>query len=289
MNAVDVSPPLAAPAASGVRRTAGLRPAASGEPKREAQPEIDRRNWITGLEKGLSIIRAFDIENGRLSTASVARLSGLSRSSARRHLMMLTYLGYADTDGKQFWLTPKVLRLGGAYLRSAQLPRAVQPYLQRVTAMTGENAFFSVLDEDEVVCVARNAAPRVGPAGYLPGTRLGALVSAAGIALLAAQDPGHVQRILEGHEPRAFTRHTFCDKTSLRARVAAAARDGHALLEQQFEPDMRGVAVPVRDHKAQIVGALSVVARVGEEPPELALRRLLPALLQVAAELMSAL
>ena len=143
---------LASLAATGLIGTTGApvtrRGRAAGA-KREADAEIDRRNWITGLEKGLAIIRAFDIETGRLSAASVARLAGLTRSSSRRHLMMLTYLGYAATDGKQFWLTPKVLRLCGAYLRSAQLPRVLQPYLQRVTAMTGENTFFSVLDEDE--------------------------------------------------------------------------------------------------------------------------------------------
>jgi IclR family transcriptional regulator, pca regulon regulatory protein len=283
---------LASIAASGVIGTTGaavIRRGPAGGTKREADADFDRRNWITGLDKGLAIICAFDMENGRLSAASVARLAGLTRSSARRHLMMLTYLGYAATDGKQFWLTPKVLRLGGAYLRSAQLPRVLQPYLQRVTAMTGENAFFSVLDEDEVVCVARNAAPKIGPAGYLPGTRLSAFVSAAGMALLGAGEAAHVERLLEAHEPRGFTRHTMHDKSLLRACVAAAARDGYAVLEQQFEVDMRGVAVPVRDHNARLVGALSVVTRVGDEPAELAVRRLLPALFQVAAELMSAL
>jgi IclR family pca regulon transcriptional regulator len=75
----------------------------------------------------------------------------------------------------------------------------------------------------------------------------------------------------------------------LRARVAAAARDGHAMLEQQFEADVRGLAVPVRDHRAQVVGALSVVTRMGDEPAALALRRLLPPLVQLAGELMSVL
>src|SRR4051812_19693046 len=125
-----------------------------------ADPGIDRRNWIAGLEKGLSILQAFDIEHSRLNASAAARLAGLSRSAARRHLMMLSYLGFLETDGKTFWLTPKVLRLGGAYLQSARLPRAVQPYLQRLTAATQESTFFCVLDSDEVVCVARNASER---------------------------------------------------------------------------------------------------------------------------------
>lgn len=247
--------------------------------------DIDRRNWITGLEKGLAIIRAFDVGNARLSAAALARIAGLTRSSARRHLMMLTYLGYAHTDGRQFWLTPKVLRLGGAYLGSAPLPRTVQPYLQRLTAISGESAFFSVLDEGEVICLARNAASRIGPAAYLPASRLPAFVSAAGVALVAAEDAVRIEQLLDAHEARAFTPHTICDKASLRARVDAAARDGHALVEQQLEAGMRGVAVPARNYKAQVVGALSVVTRMGDESGESARRRLLPALLQVATEL----
>jgi DNA-binding IclR family transcriptional regulator len=48
---------------------------------------------------------------------------------------------------------------------------------------------------------------------------------------------------------------------------------------------VRGIAVPLKNHKAQTLGAISVTARIGEERPESAVRRLLPALQQAASDL----
>ena len=120
----------------------------------------ERREGVAGLEKGLAILQAFDVDNARLTASAAARLSGITRASARRHLMTLTALGFTGTDGKSYWPTPKVLRLGTAYLHSARLPRIVQPFLQRVAAGTHEIAYLSVMDGDEVVYIARNGPNR---------------------------------------------------------------------------------------------------------------------------------
>ena len=52
---------------------------------------------------------------------------------------MALFAGFRDLFAQRL-LKRLVLRLGQAYLESARLPRAVQPYLQRVTAGTGEVA-----------------------------------------------------------------------------------------------------------------------------------------------------
>ena len=78
---------------------------------------------------------------------------GLSRAAARRHLLTLADLGYrramAGISG-----CPRVLRLSGAYLSSARLPRLLQPTLDRLAHQT-QAAFSAVVrDGDEVVIVA---------------------------------------------------------------------------------------------------------------------------------------
>jgi IclR family pca regulon transcriptional regulator len=129
------------------------------DPEKDPAP-LDKRDWIAGLEKGLSIIEAFDDANPRLTASQTGQRCGMTRTAARRYLLTLAHLGYVATDGKLFWLTPRVLRLGQSYLESARLPRIVQPFLQRVTAGTQENAYVSVLDGDEIVYIARNGANR---------------------------------------------------------------------------------------------------------------------------------
>lgn len=49
--------------------------------------------------------------------------------AARRYLLTLQSPGYVASDGKPFWLTPRVLRLGQSHLESVPLPRIVQPLL----------------------------------------------------------------------------------------------------------------------------------------------------------------
>ena len=65
-------------------------------------------DWIAGLEKGLRIIEAFSDVHSRLTASTAARRTGITRTAARRYLLTLQHLGYVESDGQMFWLTPKV-------------------------------------------------------------------------------------------------------------------------------------------------------------------------------------
>jgi IclR family pca regulon transcriptional regulator len=150
--------------------------------------ELDARDWIAGLEKGLSIIEAFDAAHTRLTATEAGARCHMTRTAARRYLKTLAHLGYVGTDGKLYWLMPRILRLGHAYLESARLPRLVQPFLQRITAGTEEIAYLGVVDGDDTVFIARSDSHRHTSTGYLPGSRIQVQVTAAGLAVLASQD-----------------------------------------------------------------------------------------------------
>ncbi|MEO8120056.1 MAG: helix-turn-helix domain-containing protein, partial [Rhodoferax sp.] len=161
---------------------------------------LDKRDWIAGLEKGLSIIEAFDDANPRMTASQAGERCGMTRTAARRYLLTLQHMGYVATDGKLFWLTPRVLRLGQSYLESARLPRIVQPFLQRVTAGTQEIAYVSVMDGDDIVYIARNGPNRTMNTGYVLGARVRAQVTASGMLLLALSDPAWINHWLATQE-----------------------------------------------------------------------------------------
>src|SRR5262245_46771597 len=103
---------------------------------RTHMPRDPDKETIAGFAKGLKVIEAFDAGRPRLTITEVAAMTGLERATARRCLLTLVRDGYADFDGKFFRLTPKVLRLGYAYLSSTPLPRLVQPYLEQLATAT---------------------------------------------------------------------------------------------------------------------------------------------------------
>lgn len=186
------------------------------------------------------------------------------------------------TDGKLFWLTPRVLRLGQSYLESARLPRSVQPFLQRVTAGTQESAYVSVLDDDNVVYVARNGTNRAMSIGYVLGSRVQAEVTAAGLLMLALKDPQEIEQWLERHELKAYTSHTIDSKDRLRIEFARIRLQNWSLSEQQLEMGFRGVAVPLMDRHGDLLGALNVTMPMGHESSEDAVARVLPVLQETA-------
>jgi IclR family pca regulon transcriptional regulator len=116
---------------------------------------VGERDLMGGFAKGLRVIEAFGAERQRLSIAEAAEISGLDRATARRCLLTLSQLGYADYDGKFFSLTPKILRLGHAWLSATPLPIIVQPFLDRLSERLGHSASASVLDGAEIVYIAR--------------------------------------------------------------------------------------------------------------------------------------
>ncbi len=245
----------------------------SADPFAPDGPPLQRRDWIAGLEKGLTLIEAFDDAHPRLSASQAGQRCGLTRTVARRLLLTLAHLGFVATDGRLYWLTPRVLRLGQAYLLSSRLPRAVQPFLQRVTSATGEATYLSVLDGDEVVTIARNAPQPAHGTGYVLGARVPARLNAAGLVLLAAQRPSALDTWLRGAEPDAPS-----GAARLRQTLSDVRDQGWALCEQPPATGQRSVAVPLQDLRGGVLGALSVTLPTQGERAAETVARVLPPL-----------
>ncbi len=249
---------------------------------------LDKRDWIAGLDKGIRIIEAFNDAHPRLTASTAARRTGITRTAARRYLRTLQHLGYVDSDGQLFWLTPRVLRLGWSYFDSAKVPRAAQPYLQRISVALGGATYFAVLDEDDVVFVARDGSNQVQNVGFVLGARVSANLAAAGIAMLSCHTPGEVDAWLAGRKFVPYTPHTATTEASVRENIDNARSRGYALLEQQLTQSVRGIAVPIRKRDGEIVGAISVSLPMGNETPERAVARSLPLLREAEYALMLA-
>jgi IclR family pca regulon transcriptional regulator len=251
------------------------------------QTDLQRQDWIAGLDKGLALLEAFDRDHPCLTATEAAERTGLSRTAARRYLLTLEHLGYLYRDGKRFGLTPRVLKVGWSYFDSASLPRLLQPYLQRVTGRSGESAYASVLDGWDLVFIARNGASRVMTTGFVLGARVPAQLTSPGIALLAYRDPAQVQAWLDSCLLMPFTPHTMTDSARLFAEIETARRQGYVLVEQQLQTGVRGIAVPLRDRHGRPVAALSTSMPMGNESSQAALARVLPVLQETANGLLN--
>jgi IclR family pca regulon transcriptional regulator len=264
------------------RRIAVNRPqkrATKDGPPKERPPE-----GMAGLAKGLAVLEAFE---GRetLTISQTAEITRLSRAAARRCLLTLADLGYLSGDGKFFRPTPRTLRMGAIYLEATPLPRLAQPYLTEARDQLQESVSLAVLHGDWAIFVARAEAQRIVSSGVRVGARLPAWCSATGRVLLAALPQDELDLRLATVRLEQRTPHTVDDRAELRRRIAAAGRDGLAVLDEEIELGMRAMAVPVHDSQGRVLAALSVSAFAARVSTEALREDYRPVLQSIAAEL----
>lgn len=240
-------------------------------------------DFVQSLERGLSVIRAFDHEHSELTLSEVAAVTGVTRAVARRFLLTLESLGYVRSDGRFFSLTAKVLELGYAYLSSLSLPEVAEPHLEDLVSEVNESSSVSVLDGHDVVYVARVPVSRIMTVSISVGTRFPAYATSMGRVLLAGMSEEELSAYLATVRMEPLTARTVSSVAVLRGEVARARTQGWALVNQELEEGLRALAVPIRDRSGTVVAALNVSAHASRTSLEAMRRDLLPPLLKAAA------
>jgi IclR family pca regulon transcriptional regulator len=225
--------------------------------------ELDQRDYVQSLERGLAVILAFADRHPRLSLSEVAAATGLSRPTARRLLLTLEALGYVQAEGRSFSLTPRVLSLGYAYLNSLDLTAIAQPVMERLVSEIQEACTLATLDGSDVVYVSRVSARRLTSLTLAVGTRLPAYASAMGQVLLADLAPADLRRYLDRTELEALTPYTLATEDALVERLAQVRAQGWAEADQELEYGLRSIAVPVRGSDGRVFAALGISSTAG--------------------------
>ena len=246
---------------------------------------LNKTDIVASLAKGLRVLECFDAARPRLAITDVATATGLDRATARRCLLTLHDLGYADYDGKFFSLTPRVLRLGIGALAALSLPQIVQPWLDQLSEQIGQSCSVSILDGTEIVYVARAAQRRVMSIGLMPGSRLPAHCTSMGRVLLAALPEAEARAIVEASDMTPRTPRSLTDPDDIMATISDVRAKGFAVVDQEVELGLRALAVPVFNARGEVVAALNTgMAAVQAEPDDL-VKIYLPALQKVQSGL----
>lgn len=239
---------------------------------------------VQSLERGLAVIRAFTGARPAMTVADAAKVTGLTRATARRILHTLCTLGYVASDGKTYTLTPLVLDLGHAYVSSLQLPDIAMPYMESLSASVHESVSAAVLEGTEVVYVARVPTQRIMAVALSIGSRLPAAWTSLGRVLLSGLDDHKLDQVLEKIRfDEAPTGSSVRSPEALRASLDLVRRQGWALLDQELERGVRSISAPLHDRRGSIVAAINVGTPAGRVSIEQLTSTILPELLATAS------
>lgn len=220
--------------------------------------EGPRRTGSQAVERVLGLLRCFEVGPPTRSLSELAQLTGLSPATAHRLLRALCCAELLSHDPltERYGLGVALVPLGSRAADALGVA-AVRPLLESLATATRESVNLGVRDGAEVLvmlCVPSAQSLRFDQGA---GTRVPTYASAMGKVLLAF-DPDPEEAVRSVPRLTRLTQSTITSRSVLSGVLQETRERGWAINDEEREPAVRSVAVPVRAADGLAVAALAV-------------------------------
>jgi IclR family pca regulon transcriptional regulator len=237
-------------------------------PKDSPKDPGDDSEYLSTLERGLSVLRAFGKEKPQMTLSEVAEVTDLSPAAARRCLHTLVKLGYVAKHHRHFLLRPEVMSFASAYLDSMSLGELVRPHLQQVRDETGDSSSLAVMSGYDILYLVHVSTNRMVRLAAGVGTRYPAYATSLGRAMLAFEHEDVRNHYLDTGTFKAFTENTVTGRAELRRLFGEVRRTGYAATQDELDYGLISIALPILDDSGRSLAAINCstsTSRVGLE------------------------
>ena len=262
---------------------------ASAETMEDAPKPGKDSEYLSTLERGLKVLRAFDATHPEMQLSEVAQVTGLSPAVARRCLNTLVQLGYVAQFGRKFLLRPEVLSFGTAYLSSMNVEQVILPPLQKLRDDTGDSSSMAVLSGTDILYVAHVSTNRRIRLGANVGTRFPVHATSLGKVLLAFQPAPVIAQYMANVTLQRFTERTLTSADAMEQRLQSARETGYDSALDELDYGIVSVAVPVFDANRNAIASINCSTSTTRISQDELVRTRLPMLREAAAEIGNAL
>jgi len=215
---------------------------------------------LHAVGRAATVLRAVSAaEPAGLTTADVARATGLARPTAHRLLVALRGEGLVDRDEAtaRWLLGPELYLLGAAAQPRYDVTDHARPVVRRLADVTGESAFFSAVRGEETVCLVREDGSFPLRSHVLHvGIRFPLGVASAGLAVLAYLPATEIEDHLARVDLTAYGDAHAPD--AVRRRLRRTRREGYALNPGLLVEGSWGMGAAVFDTEGRPRWALSL-------------------------------
>ncbi|MGX9936005.1 IclR family transcriptional regulator domain-containing protein [Advenella kashmirensis] len=249
----------------------------------------DSESFVRTFARGLQVIESLGRSKLGMNIAGVAEDTGLSRSVVKRYLLTLTDLGYTNTAGRGYALTPKALNLGLSYFYSLPFWRQAQLELEELSQSIQQSCAMSILDGNEIVYVVRIPTYKILRSSPTLGSRLPANAVSMGRALLAESEQEVIESFLATAPLKRLTNQTITDREKLRTEIERTREQGYAWVDAELDEAICGLAITVKDLEGKALAAINISLPAGQITQEQAVEKYLGPLRRTGSTIRSAL
>jgi len=215
---------------------------------------------IKVLDKSLSVLELLLQKGSAMNMTEISEKLEIYPSTIHRILDTLKYRGYVEQNPhtQKYQLGLKALELGMAKLHQMNLVKEATPYLKELVNQCNETVHLGVLEEEEVLYLAKEESSHTIRMCSYVGKRAPLHCTALGKVLLAYLSAEERKKILGEKVLPRLTENTITDKRELEKELGKVREQGFALDREENEKDVRCVAAPIRNHQGEVIAALSI-------------------------------
>lgn len=194
--------------------------------------------------------------------SDVLAISPYPKATLYRLLQTLVSQGMLshDTNAQVYALGIRLVRLAHAAWQQSSLAPIARPHLDTLSAQVGETVHLAQLDNAQVLYVdKRNARDPI--AMYSQAGKVGpAYCTGVGKAMLAHVSDDRLPALIAQQSFHRFTDKTLTNPAALEAELRRIRARGYAFDDEEHEPGIICVALPILDHWGEVLGAMSVTS-----------------------------
>lgn len=223
---------------------------------------------VASVDKALELLELI-AEQPNLGVTEIAERAASSKSQVFRLLHTLEQRGFVrkDTTSRAYTLGYRCMYLGERGMRQTGLVQLAQPLLDELAERSRENVHLVARDGTRSMVIAMRESPQPLRL-YAEVGRRGPLHAGGASTVLLAFSPEDVRDQVLASELRVFTPATVVDPRELRTLLVQIRERGYHISRADLDEGAFSIAAPVRDHRGEVVAALSIagpMSRLNEE------------------------
>jgi DNA-binding IclR family transcriptional regulator len=202
---------------------------------------------VTGLLRGLQVLRCFDHGRERLGSSEIARMTGLPQPTVWRLCKTLEHGGYliSDPEGARFRPGLAILTLGYSALDTIEIAELARPLLEDLAERFKGAASLSTREGTSMLYLQRCEAPQAFlKLNVRVGSQVPIISSGTGWGYLAGLSAEERKEVLQACRKADAALYRNAEKHAL-AALAAYPKKGYVTNVDTFFPGLSTVSLPL--------------------------------------------